>query len=74
MSSSALASGVEPSSQNVWHRYMPRVPLPRNPSRSRRRLAALRLWGLRLSCLTAASKSAALSNAVRTRPFASLSA
>src|SRR4051812_25827074 len=40
MSPRTSASGVDPSSQNVWQRYMPRLPGPRKPSRSRSRSAA----------------------------------
>ena len=37
---STFGSGVPPSSQNVWQRYMPRTPFPEKPSRSRVRSAA----------------------------------
>ena len=46
MSLSPSSSGVAPSSQNVWQRYIPRSPSPRNPIRSRSRSAASTLAGL----------------------------
>src|SRR5690242_6308631 len=33
ISLSPSASGVAPSSQTVWQRYIPRTPSPRNPAR-----------------------------------------
>ena len=39
-SSRTESSRVAPSSQNEWQRYMPRLPWPLNPSRSRMRSAA----------------------------------
>ncbi len=59
MSSSTLSSGVAPSSQNVWHRYMPRSPSPRKPARARSRCAAATLSGLTPSCEIVRARSSA---------------
>ena len=72
MSSRTGSSAVAPSSQNVWQRYIPRSPEPRNPSRSRNRSAAWTLASLAPSWRTAWRSSAWLANSVRKRPLGSL--
>ncbi len=74
MSSSPSDSGVAPSSQKVWHRYIPRSPSPRKPRRSRRRSAASKLASLTPSWFLTRSRSSLLEKYVRTRPLGSLSA
>ena len=67
-------SGVAPSSQNVWQRYMPRSPSPRKPSRSRMRSAASTASGLDAVVLGLPRASSGLPKSVRRRPLRSRSA
>ena len=59
-----------PTSQNVWHRYIPRVPSPRKPSRSRMRSAASTASGPTPSCAACLRSSSGLPKYVRRRPCA----
>ena len=56
MSARPVASGVAPSSQNVWQRNAPRSPLPLKPSRERSRSAASTACGLTPSCFARACR------------------
>ena len=67
-SSSTEPSRVAPSSQNEWQRYMPRLPSPLNPRRSRMRSAASTAAGLTPSTCARCASSARLPKYVRTLP------
>ena len=74
MSSSTDLSGVAPSSQNEWHRYIPRSPSPSNPSRSRMRSAAADGVVAHAVELGLLAELLALPKYVRTLPFGRRSA
>ena len=74
MSSRPSASGVAPSSQKLWHRYIPRVALAAEAeplAQAQRR--ARSPPGLTASSVAASRRCSALSKYVRTRPLASRS-
>ncbi len=75
MSSSTEESVVPPSSQNEWHRYIPRSPSsPLRPRRSRIRSAASIDCGLTPSVSAPWRSSAMLLSSVRRFPLGKRSA
>ena len=60
MSSRPSASGVAPSSQKLWQRYIPRLPSPRKPIRARSRSAEATASGLTPSWPITSRRSSAL--------------